>query len=82
MNAPDSAFQIPEPEMERFLVTVDSAVGFAATGELVRGHEELMQGFRHAEALLNAGRQWGHALLLRYRLAMDNYCESYGVPME
>lgn len=82
MSVPDHAFRIPEPEMERFLRTVDHAVGFAAVGELVRGHEELMEGLRRAQAFGDAGRTWGEALAHRYRLAMDNYCESYGVPME
>jgi hypothetical protein len=52
---------------------------FAAAGELVEGHAELMYGLERAKALRDERHEWAGALVTRYRIALDNYCESYGV---
>jgi hypothetical protein len=82
MSRPDSTFRIPEPEQERFAVTVDRAVALASTGELAAGYEELARALERAEDLAGAGNKWAVTLAYRYRLALDNYWESYGVPLE
>ena len=54
--------------------------------EMVRlgaaGYAELSYGLEGAQAARDAGAAWAEGLVTRYRLALDNYCESYGVSLE
>jgi hypothetical protein len=74
--------EIPDHELDLFLNTVDTAVARAAEGLLADGHCELVYGLRRAEALRDEGHAWAGTLVTRYRIAVDNYCESYGVRIE
>jgi hypothetical protein len=70
---------IPHLEAELYVNTVTTAVNRAKAGELVEGHAELVYGLGRAKVLREEGHEWAGTLITRYRVALDNYCESYGV---
>jgi hypothetical protein len=71
--------EIPDPELDLYLNTVETVVSCAAQGQLVEGHAELVYGLRRAELLREEGHAWADDLVRRYRAAVENYCQSYGV---
>ena len=70
---------IPPFEVERLLDCVDRAVRLARGGALAAGHAELEAGFRRAMRDRSRGSVWAPVLVHRYRVALDSYCERYGV---
>ena len=70
---------IPDHELDLLCNTVDLAISYATQGQLAGGLDELGYGVDRAAAIAET---WGEPLLDRWRLAVDNYCQSYGVPLE
>jgi hypothetical protein len=70
-----------EIEVDLLVNTVDEAVAHASVGRVAGGYEALVLGLSRARAAEEDGEEWAAALVLRYRLALDNYCDSYGVRM-
>ncbi len=73
---------IPEVELELLINTADTAARYAAEGQLVEGHAELVYGWRRAQVLQGEGEPWAGELAERYGAAVDAYCRRYGVRME
>jgi hypothetical protein len=73
---------LPDDEIDTFLTLVDDAVALAAEGQLADGYSLLLAGFRYAEEQREHAAPWADELIERYRLALENYCSSYGVRME
>jgi len=72
---------LPDAEIDRYLDLVDDAVVLAAEGKLADGYGVLLAGLRYAEEERENANPWADDLVRRYRLALENYCVSYGVPM-
>ena len=70
---------IPDHELALLCNTVDAAIGLAAQGRIADGYAELSYGLERAQAARGAGAVWAGELVTRYRLALDNSSESYGV---
>lgn len=73
---------LPTAEIDHLITTVDEAISLAAAGQVGEGYRLLSRGFMRAEGLRREGHAWGHALMLRWGQACDNYAASYGVPLE
>jgi hypothetical protein len=73
---------LPDVEINTLVMTVDDTVGFAVEGKLVDGYTVLQAGLERAEDDKVAGELWADELIGRYRMALENYCASYGVPLE
>jgi hypothetical protein len=73
---------IPDQEFHLLLNTVESAARYAAAGQLVDGHAELLYGLRRAQTLHTHGSDWADTLAARYRMAVDGYCERFGVRLD
>ena len=72
---------IPDPEAELLLNTVETALRYAREGQLVEGHAELVYGLERAWVVAEGGEDWAVTLSTRYRIAVENYCERFGVRM-
>jgi hypothetical protein len=48
----------------------------------VEGHAELVYGLERARVIEAEGEAWAVTLGTRYRMAVENYCERFGVRME
>ena len=70
---------IPDFELDLLGNAVDAAIGLAAQGRIADGYGELSYGLERAQAAREEGEEWAEGPVTRYRLALDNYCESYGV---
>lgn len=73
---------LPDDEIDTFLTLVDDAIALAAEGQLADGHGLLLAGLHYAEEERENAAPWADELIGRYRLALENYCASYGVPIE
>jgi hypothetical protein len=67
-----------EAEVQAFLDRVDRAVVLARSGKLAGGHWELVAGLRRARFLCRQA-PWALTLAARYQIAIESYCERYGV---
>ncbi|HEU4753815.1 MAG TPA: hypothetical protein VFU47_11965 [Armatimonadota bacterium] len=72
---------VPSEEVRTLLDHVDRAVRLARAGAYAEGHAELLAGLQRAQRLRRHGREWAAVLVTRYRIAVDSYCDRYGVPL-
>jgi hypothetical protein len=73
---------LPTNEIDTLAMTVTDAVDLAVEGKLADGYSELLAGLKRAEEIAAEGVEWGPELVHWWRGALENYCDSYGVPME
>ena len=73
---------LSDDEIDTFLTLVDDDVVLAAEGQLADGYGLLLAGLRYAEEQRENAAPWTNELVEHYRLAVENYCASYGIRME
>ena len=71
---------IPEGQISALFDRIGSARELAHGGYLALGFDELVHGLREATDRLGH-TPWAGELVARYRLALDRYCLTFGVPM-
>jgi hypothetical protein len=70
---------LPDEEIDALVTAVDDAVALAAEGKFAAGYDLLLAGLRCARQGEREGHPWAGELVMRYEVAMENYCASYGV---
>jgi hypothetical protein len=70
---------LPEIEINLLKETVDIAIGWVAEGRVGEGYVVLSDGLRRAREL--PGEPWREELVGRWRLACDNFADTYGVSL-
>jgi hypothetical protein len=73
---------IPDHEADRITDTVMDAVDAAGAFRLAEGHDLFLAGLRRARELLNQGEPYAVELVHWWRGAVQNDCDSQGVPLE
>jgi hypothetical protein len=73
---------IPRSEFDRLLHDIERAVGCATLGGRVTGHEILQEGLRRAEYARLQGEEWANPLIARYRQAIREYLDFYGMRLD
>ena len=73
---------IPDLELDLLINSIDRAVALAVMHRVADGYCELEHGLERAQAARDDGEEWADLLVTRYRIALDNFCESYGPRME
>jgi hypothetical protein len=73
---------LPTNEIDTLTMTVTDAIDLAAEGHLADGYAALLAGLKRAEEIAAEGVEWGPELVEWWKGACQNYCDSYGVPLE
>ena len=70
---------IPSTEFDQLLDDIKRATGCATLGGLVAGYDVLLNGLKRAEYARMEGMEWSGALIDRYRQAIMEYQQFYGM---
>ncbi len=70
---------IPRGEVQRFARRLLKSREFALIGEFGAGYTELLDGFETAQVEAAADVPGAAVLAAEYRLALDIYCQAFGV---
>jgi hypothetical protein len=70
---------IPRSEFDLLLHDIEHAVGCAALGGRVTGHDILLEGLKRIEYARLEGEEWAPELIARYRQAIGEYLHFYGM---
>ena len=76
----ESARVLPTDEVDLLNDLMTDAESLAAIGRVVDGYKFLEFGLGWAEAAQQKGFLWAEELIRRYRLALDRYVTSHGLP--
>ena len=74
--------ELPESELETFLLTATEAGGLGSASEVFDGYRCLLGAIERAEELGEYGMPWPAELVARYRLALDRYGAGWGLRIE
>ena len=74
--------ELPESELNAFLLTVTEAADLGSDGEALNGYRCLLGGMERAEELQEDGEPWAAELIARYRLALLRCGEEWGLRVE
>lgn len=70
---------IPTAEIDKLTETVAAALELVTKGRIGEGYALLSAGRVRAERLARSGLPWAEALARRWRLACDNFVDSFGL---
>lgn len=74
--------EVPENELDAFLLSVAAAADLGAAGEVLDGYQCLLGGQEHAEELQEIGEPWAPELVAQYERALQWYGECWGLCIE
>lgn len=73
---------IPEHEAATLAMSVTEALDLAEAGQVLDGYRCLLGGLARAEEAAAEEEPWGPELVTRYRIALTNYGERFGIRPE
>lgn len=73
---------IPDGEIVNFLQTIFEAQDLGGMGQFAVGYETLVAGLERAREIAESGPPWAPELVSRWGIALDRYCELFGVKLE
>ena len=71
--------ELPESELDAFIMTIIDARSLAVVGHVLEGYYCLLAGMERAQ---EQQEPWGRALAMGYRMALESYGAEWGLRIE